>query len=53
MYIIKDTNGGIIAVSDALDYQENGNPLIDNGSRAIAFILVDSVEESDTMPEGW
>lgn len=53
MYIIKDKTNEIIAISDTLDYQENGNPLIDNGARAIAEILVGSIEESDIIPEGW
>lgn len=53
MHIIKDKVGRIIAISDTLTYQENGNPVIDNGMRAIAKFLVGSVEESDTIPEGW
>lgn len=53
MYIIKDKTGEVIAISDTLDYQSNGNPLIDNGMRAIAEILVGNIEESETIPEGW
>ena len=53
MYIIKDKTGEAIAISDTLDYQENGNPLIDNGELAIAEILVGSIEETTILPEDW
>ena len=53
MYIVKDKIGEVIVISDTLDYQSNGNPLIDNGMRAIAEILVGEIVESDELPEGW
>ena len=53
MFVIKGKINNIIAVSDTLDYQENGNPLVHDGTLAIAEILVGSIEESDVIPEGW
>lgn len=53
MYIIRDMTDKIIAVSDTLEYQSNGNPLIDEGKMAISIHLVDSIEESNLIPEGW
>lgn len=53
MYIIKDKTGYILTISDDLDYQENGYPLVHNGKLAIASYLVETIEESDTIPEGW
>lgn len=53
MYIIKDKEKNIIAISDDLDYQSNGYPLIHNGRLAIVAEIVGQIEESDTIPEGW
>lgn len=53
MYILKNDADEIIAISDTLAYQSNGNPLINEGKLAIASILVDSIQESDVIPEGW
>lgn len=53
MYIIKDKKDMIIAISDTLDYQSNGNPLINHGMLAIAESLVGNVEETNVLPEGW
>lgn len=53
MYILKDIDNKIIAISDDLDYQSNGNPLIHYGKTAIIKPLVNTIEESDTIPEGW
>ena len=53
MYIIKDKEGNIITLSDDLDYQENGNPLVHNGKLAIVSYIVDSIEETEEIPEGW
>lgn len=53
MYIIKTEEGQIIAVSNTIGYQENGNALINNGKMAIAAGLFDTVEEVDNIPEGW
>lgn len=40
MYVLTDNNGVAICVSETLDHQENGNPLVHNGTLAIAEILV-------------
>lgn len=53
MYIIKDKENSIIAISDDLDYQSNGYPLIHNGMLAIVSDIVSQIEESDILPEGW
>lgn len=42
----------IIAISDDIAYQENGNPLVYGGTLAIASILVKSVEEVENVPDG-
>lgn len=53
MYILKDETEQIVAVSDTLSYQKNGNPLINNETMAIAKILVYKIEENDVLPSGW
>jgi hypothetical protein len=40
MYLIIGENNKVICVSETLDHQENGNPLVKNGTLAIASILV-------------
>lgn len=49
-YIITDNNDVIIHMSDTIDYQQNGNPLVDNGTLAIAKILVKAVCEVQDVP---
>ena len=52
MYVITDKTGVIIKLSKTLDYQENGNPLVDNGSLAIAAILVGEISGDIKIPDG-
>lgn len=47
MYIVIGHNDEVIHVSKTIGYQENGNPLVDGGSLAIAAILVQSIAEVD------
>ena len=51
MYIITDENDVIIHISKTLNYQENGNPLVDNDTRAIAKLLVKEIYKIETVPE--
>ena len=51
-YLIMGQGNEIIHISDTIGYQENGNPLVDNGTLAIAAILVDRVVEVETVPDG-
>lgn len=54
MFIIKDNKNEIIAISDAYKIQEeNGNVLINDFTIGIAGCIVDTIEESETIPEGW
>ena len=52
MYVITDKQGVIIKMSPTIDYQENGNPLVDNGQLAIAEILVGAVSGDVDVPDG-
>ena len=52
MYILTDENNVIICISDTLEYQENGNPLVKNESYAIAENLVKHTYENVEVPEG-
>lgn len=40
MYVITDKRNVAICVSESLDHQSNGNPLVHNGMLAIAAIIV-------------
>ena len=48
--VIGKGNNQILAISNTLDYQSNGNPVCDE--YAIAAVLVDRIEEVETVPEG-
>lgn len=54
-YLIIDHKNVIFHISDTIDYQSNGNPLVDYGTLAIAKYLVKDVIEIDetqvTLPE--
>lgn len=56
-YLILDNNNVVFHISDTIGYQENGNPLVDNDTLAIAAILVKEVvehdEETTPIPEDW
>ena len=51
MYILTDKDNIIIHISETLNYQENGNPLVDNDTLAIAKVLVENVYENVEVPE--
>ena len=46
-YLLLDEKNIIIHVSETLEYQENGNPLVDNGTLAFAKYLVANIAEID------
>ena len=51
MYVLTDkTTKAVVVISETLDHQENGNPLVNNGTLAIGF----PVDEwtVDSVPEG-
>lgn len=50
MYIITDKNDVVFHMSKTLDYQSNGNLLVDNGNLAIAKILVKEIFEMSEIP---
>lgn len=52
MYVITDNAGVIIHISETIGYQENGNALVDNGTLAIASILVSAVSNDVEIPAG-
>ena len=52
MYVLTDNEDVIIYISETIGYQKNGNPLVDNGTLAIASSLVKSVSDDITIPEG-
>ena len=52
MYVITDKNGVIIHLSATMGHQTNGNLLVDNGTLAIAPLLVGQVSEDVEVPEG-
>lgn len=51
MYILTNHKNVIIAISETIDYQSNGNPLVDNGSLAFAKNQVKEVYEVAEVPE--
>lgn len=52
MYVLTNENHVIEAISETLDHQENGNPLINDGTLAIAAYIVAHEYEVDAVPEG-
>lgn len=52
MYVLTNENNEVVAISETLDYQSNGNPLINNGKLAIASYLVSHTYENVEIPEG-
>ena len=50
-YILVDENNIIVHISETLDYQSNGNYLVDNGKLAIVKQLVANVYEVENIPE--
>lgn len=51
-YVLTNENNEVVAISETLDYQSNGNPLISNGALAIASYLVSHTYENVEIPEG-
>lgn len=51
-YVLTNENNEIVAISETLDYQSNGNPLINNGALALASYLVSHTYENVEIPEG-
>lgn len=51
MFLIIQRNN-IIAISDTIGYQHNGNVVVDGGL-AIARPLVTSIIETDILPDCW
>ena len=50
-YILVDENNIIVHISETLDYQSNGNYLVDNGELAIVKQLIANVYEVENIPE--
>ena len=50
-YVLTGENDVVIHISDTLNYQSNGNPLVDNDTLAIAEYLVKNVYENVEVPE--
>ena len=50
-YVITGENDIIIHISDTLEYQSNGNPLVDNGQLAIAEYIVKEIYKVENVPE--
>ena len=50
-YLLLDSENVILHISTTIDYQENGNPLVDGGTLAYAEALVVQVIEVDHVPE--
>ena len=51
MYIITDKDDKIMCISNTLNYQKNGNLLVQNDNYAIPPILVKKVYENVEVPE--
>lgn len=51
MYIFTDNEDVIFHISETLDYQSNGNYLVDNGKLAIPPVLVKEMFEIEEAPE--
>lgn len=50
MYILTGNDNEIIKLSETLEYQDNGNPLVDNGTLAIAKYLVKGIFDVKKVP---
>lgn len=50
MFIVVDENDVVFHISESLDYQSNGNLLVDNGGLAIAKNIVKNVFEVEEVP---
>lgn len=50
MYVITDKNHVIIHISETLDYQGNGNPIVDGGTLAIAKGIVGEISGDIDIP---
>lgn len=53
MYIFKTDTKEILMISDTLAYEENEDILVNEGKLSISRYLVDTIEESETIPDGW
>ena len=51
MFVITDHNDVIIKITDSVDFQDNGNALVDNGSLAIAKYLIKEIYEVSEVGE--
>ena len=51
-YILTGEKNEIICISDTLEYQSNGNPLVHNRTLAIAEYLVKHTYSNVEVPEG-
>ena len=49
-YVLVDNQDVVMHISDTINYQENGNVLVDNDSLAYAKILVKKVHEVEEVP---
>lgn len=50
MYILTDYNNVIIAISETLEYQSNGYPLIKHGTLAIPTQYIKAISEVEEVP---
>ena len=50
-YVLTGENDVVIHISDTLNYQSNGNVLVDNDTLAIAEYLVKNVYDNVEVPE--
>lgn len=50
MFILVNENDVVFHLSESLDFQSNGNLLVDNGGLAIAKFLVKDVFEVEDVP---
>ena len=51
MFVITDEKGVIIAISETLSYQDNGNPLVYDGELAISTGIVGGIFENVIVPD--
>ena len=51
MYVLTGEKDVVICISETLNYQDNGNPLVHNDTLAIAEILVKHTYEDVEIPE--
>ena len=51
MYLLLNNDTVIISISETLDYQPNGNAIVNNGALIIASVLFSEVCEVSTVPE--